>query len=646
MSNADDQFSLAAAVEFGFLSEPQRAEIRKQADESSLSEFEIAVRKGFLNRRSLEILQAVRKPLDVAPGYRIDGLIGEGGAGVVYMATQMGLDRPVALKTISRPMAGKNDLTSKRFQREAKIIGQLRHPNIVAAVDFGIHKDRLYLVMEYIKGADAEKYLETQDKMPEAHAWHVARQVCYALASANEQGVIHRDIKPANLLLTTAPKGASVPAHVPFAKVADFGLARFKEPEAENRVTIEAAMSGTPYYMSPEQITALELDHRTDIYSLGATIWHLITGRPAVSGETPMDIISDRIKLKDDWAENVSGEVSVQGLALLKEMCRFQREDRIDNYTELTSRIESVLDTLQAASQDTAESLNSGKTVELVNNLSSRSSITYFKSLDGFEQGVRSKSEEGVKIDSLKKQDSHFSKTWLALVAGAIGVLVLTALASSFFWSSTDSPVGKNSDNFEQDRLTELVGPPLYLFDGISMNPRQKSTGTWDVGEGPEKEAVLAGMGTREFKCIDARSQPLVYFRFESGFRHHQADQIEFRLLESSAEPSAKPSADNVKFQVAVSKDSAALLVADQQQDALEIQNFGEDSFGYHNIQIESHPRHWRVLIDSKLLGVVADDPAGTSSTEQPLMIQVVVEGAGDAHFESIRFRKFDETKN
>ena len=369
MSKSKSQ-NLEAAVELGFLSKKQLDSIDIERSDSNYPALEIAIRKGYLSRKQLDILNIFAEPESVVPGYRIDGFLGEGGVGVVYKATQLRMDRPVAIKTINRSSA-RNDLTPKRFEREARIVGQLRHPNIISAFDFGMHDEKLYLVMEFVDGIDAEKQLWEHSRFPESHAWYIARQVCHALDNAKQMGVIHRDIKPGNLILTEAPAGTPMPAGVPFVKVADFGLAKFSDQQMDATITMEQSVSGTPFYMSPEQIQASEIDHRTDIYSLGTTIWHLITGAPPIVGNGPLDVISSKMKLEDTWLEMNEG-MSQPGFELLTKMCRHDREKRIDDYTELSHEIDSVIDflgdpDLQVAplSSDTAKFSPSAKVLTL-----------------------------------------------------------------------------------------------------------------------------------------------------------------------------------------------------------------------------------------------------------------------------------------
>ena len=242
MTEAQAENKIAIALRLGLLTDQQVEIIEEKKADSNYPGLEIAIRNGYLNRSELDLINICSDPLDVVPGYRIDGLIGQGGVGVVFKATQLRMDRAVAVKTINQSTVN-NQTTIKRFEREAQIIGNLRHPNIISAFDFGLHNEKLYLVMEFVEGIDGEKYLEEQIQLPEIHAWHIAAQVCHALDYANQKDIIHRDIKPGNLILTQPPSGTQLPPNVPFVKIADFGLAgsRIILPMPRSRSITESA---------------------------------------------------------------------------------------------------------------------------------------------------------------------------------------------------------------------------------------------------------------------------------------------------------------------------------------------------------------------------------------------------------------------
>lgn len=214
------------------------------------------------------------------PRFRLIRELGRGGMGVVYLAEHRLMERQVAIKVISKSLV-ENPKAVERFQREVRAAAKLDHANIVRAYDAEQAGDLHMLVMEYVEGLSLAQVLERRGPMLVADSCHYIRQAALALQHAHEQGMIHRDLKPQNLMLV-ADSGA--------VKVLDFGLARLasERPQGEG-LTAENAIMGTPEYLAPEQATdAGQADIRADIYSLGCTLYCLLTGRPPFVGQTAM----------------------------------------------------------------------------------------------------------------------------------------------------------------------------------------------------------------------------------------------------------------------------------------------------------------------------------------------------------------------
>ncbi len=209
----------------------------------------------------------------IAPGtllgqYRIEALLGRGGMGAVYRATQTSLERAVAIKVLPRPLAAAPEFV-ERFHREAKALAGLSHPHVVAIHDKGETNGLCYFVMELIDGTSLRQLLATRRPTP-TEALEMARQACEALAYAHARGIIHRDVKPENLLVDRSG----------CVKVADFGLARIVGAETSSRgLTRSAVVMGTYDYMAPEQReSARDVDARADLYSLGVVMYEMLTG--------------------------------------------------------------------------------------------------------------------------------------------------------------------------------------------------------------------------------------------------------------------------------------------------------------------------------------------------------------------------------
>lgn len=234
-------------------------------------------------RRRTRRLEAGR----VVGGYRIEGLLGSGGMGQVYRATQLSMNRQVALKVLS-PRYTENTRFRERFLREARFAGSLQHPNLIAVHDVGESDGLLYFSMEMIDGRNARDLLADLPggRMEDDQVWAIAEQACEALRYAHGRGVIHRDVKPDNLMITRSDGTV---------KLADLGLSRRETEDGEDDgdfTTKTGTMMGTPYYMPPEQgRDAHRADQRADLYSLGASLYHLGCGHVPFEGETAVAIL-------------------------------------------------------------------------------------------------------------------------------------------------------------------------------------------------------------------------------------------------------------------------------------------------------------------------------------------------------------------
>ena len=217
--------------------------------------------------------------VDLAARYRIEGTLGQGGMGAVLLATDTRLDRKVAIKRILGEAAG-NRMAVNRFLTEAKSIAKLKHPNIVQIHDYGRAKDGPFLIMEYVDGGSLLDRCR-DGALPLEDAVDLACHLCDGLAKAHDLGIIHRDIKPANVLLTKD----GIP------KLTDFGLA--KAQSGDHGQTMTGAVLGTPDFMPPEQRRDASLvDHRSDLWSLAATVYQMVTGRsPRIQNRRPSRLI-------------------------------------------------------------------------------------------------------------------------------------------------------------------------------------------------------------------------------------------------------------------------------------------------------------------------------------------------------------------
>lgn len=263
-----------------------QSQLQRDSNERSLAA--ILVSNGYVTPNQIARVKDMLEDqggVQQIPGYQILSKLGAGAMATVFKARQISLDRTVAIKVLPKRLS-ENEEFVDRFYKEGKAAAKLNHPNIVGAFDVGEANGYHYFVMEYVEGQTVYDYLETGQPFPEAQAIDIASQVCRALAHAHAAGFIHRDVKPKNIMIT--------PAGV--VKLADMGLAR--EASDQAAALAEAGKAyGTPYYISPEQIRGeLDIDFRADIYSLGATFYHMVTGHVPFEAPTPSAVMHKHLK--------------------------------------------------------------------------------------------------------------------------------------------------------------------------------------------------------------------------------------------------------------------------------------------------------------------------------------------------------------
>jgi eukaryotic-like serine/threonine-protein kinase len=274
------------------------------------------------------------------PGYVVIAVIGAGACGIVYRARQVKLDRLVALKTVSLDQAGCVASVS-RFEKEAAVLARLQHPNIVQVFDFDRDAKTVFFAMELLEGEDLAARLARDARLDERTAWAIARQTAGALDHAARLGVYHRDVKPSNLFLVPAPSGFGLPKDLPLVKLMDFGLALTRQAglaTVVGRLTAAGVVIGTPLYMAPEQACNPQVDHRADIFALGATIFHALAGQPPFEGPTIGDLMGQKVQR----SPRLGPPVSAESADLVAAMMAIDPDKRISSYEELLARIDNL----------------------------------------------------------------------------------------------------------------------------------------------------------------------------------------------------------------------------------------------------------------------------------------------------------------
>jgi serine/threonine-protein kinase len=223
--------------------------------------------------------------------YEMLSRLGAGGVGVVYQGRQVQLDRPVAIKVLQQSAAASPEWR-RRFEREARVLSALAHPNVVPVTDFGIDGEVPFLVMELLEGKTLADLIN-EGPVPPARALDIVRQTLRGLAFAHRQGIVHRDLKPANIFLQ------ALPDHADHVRLLDFGVAKLLEgaraPGMAENLSHVGAVFGTPSYISPEQARAERVDTRADIYAAGVILFQLLAGRLPYVADTPEGVMEAHV---------------------------------------------------------------------------------------------------------------------------------------------------------------------------------------------------------------------------------------------------------------------------------------------------------------------------------------------------------------
>ena len=398
-------------------------------------------------------------PLTEHPRYEVLGLIGKGGMGDVYTARHRKMERTVALKVINRGLVQKSDAVD-RFHREVKAAAQLSHPNIVTSHDADQAGDFHFMVMEHVDGVDLSQTVKDRGALPVAETCDYIRQAAIGLQHAHERGMVHRDIKPHNLMVTADG----------IIKILDFGLASLA-PEALSAsdavasrpdLTAAGAIMGTPDFISPEQANdPRQVDIRSDIYSLGATLYYLLSGRVPFDDGSVMHKLRSHAQVEPTPLNSVRDDVPEELVAIASKMMAKDPDDRYLTPKEVANALESFLRTWQP------DSANSQGQLLL---------------------GGGNSSESGEKFSGA----GYARWNWLLVVASA---LIVGCLAGLYY---TNGNVGGIRVEVTGPEDIGSLGPhPLTIVDTSGKKPLGGTTST--------HKDDASGITTHSFKSANGR---------------------------------------------------------------------------------------------------------------------------------------------
>ncbi len=359
-----------------------KKQFRHQAQENPSTLERLLISNRFITPNQAKRIKGLAKEgkdaAEQIPGYKILGKLGAGAMAIVYKAKQLSLDRVVAVKILPRRFSENPDYV-QRFYKEGKAAAKLNHNNIVAAYDVGEAGGYHYFVMEYVEGKTLYEDLSKGKIFSEAEAIEVITQVARALAHAHERGLIHRDVKPKNIMINTTG----------IVKLADLGLARATD-DIQMAKSEAGKAFGTPYYISPEQIKGeMDIDARSDIYSLGATFYHMVTGRVPFDASTPAEVMRKHLREPLIPPDHINTSLSAGVSEVIEVMMAKRKHDRYESAQELLTDLDAVsrgeppLRARKKFNLGELEQLQQGQPIE--NEPDSEGKIQYIQSISNYK---------------------------------------------------------------------------------------------------------------------------------------------------------------------------------------------------------------------------------------------------------------------
>lgn len=361
-------------------------------EQNPLTLREAMVTQGFVtDTQATRLLANISESKSAAgkiPGYKILGKLGSGAMAIVYKAQQLSLDRTVAIKVLPKRFTEKPDYV-RRFFKEGKIAAKLNHNNIVQAIDVGEAGGLYYFVMEYVEGKTLYDDLSKGILFAEAEAIDIVIQLAHALEHAHTHGMIHRDVKPKNIMITTEG----------IVKLADMGLARETSDVKAAKIE-EGKAFGTPYYIAPEQIRGeVTIDGRCDIYALGATLFHMVTGTVPFDADKPSKVMRKHLKEPLIPPDHINTALTAGISEVIEVMMAKKKTERYNDAKELLIDLEAVRDGLPP-----------------------------LRARQKFDIGSLRQLEQGLAVDEEPVDDNLYSED--IITRYRVGLVILTALVS------------------------------------------------------------------------------------------------------------------------------------------------------------------------------------------------------------------------
>ena len=379
-------------------------------------------------------------PAKLGP-FMLLSLLGRGGMGAVYMARDESLNRLVALKVMLKTLGQDRDFV-ETFRREGQAAAALNHPNVVQIYSFGEEQGQPYMVMEMLSGGRLDKMIAGGKPLDENQVLRIGIEVAEGLKAANDAGLIHGDIKPENILMDN--NGV--------AKVVDFGLASFRDKAAQRE-----GVWGTPYYIAPEKVRGQRGDIRSDIYSLGATLFHALAARPPFEGTTPLDVVKARLETPAPDLKTVRPEINPELAAIVARMLEREPSRRYPTHASLLADMRKILVADGAEANAPAPPKKRGKIV-----------LTKSRTLKTGETPAVAASEAAGAVAAKPKAKSRRVFTPLRIIIGLVVVLAIMGGSIGGCMHHRKHVAQKKAAAAEQAALSNAVQAVGAAFDGIA----------------------------------------------------------------------------------------------------------------------------------------------------------------------------------
>ncbi|MFK8113776.1 MAG: serine/threonine-protein kinase [Rubripirellula sp.] len=586
----DDLSFIDTSVALKLLEPTDADSLRSSIHDNDTHVSQRVLERGLMSPADVDIVRSIQNPTSVVPGYEILEMVGRGGMGVVYKARQLDLDRVVALKTIRLDA---NDATAiARFQREAKSLAQLQHPNIIQALNFGQHHGRHFFAMEFVQGRTCEQAVHLQCMRPD-DVWPIVRQVASGLLHALKNNLIHRDIKPANLILVAPPEGAASDAEV--VKIADFGLAMFAEQESgEMKLTTGGKVLGSPAYMSLQQLGGEQVDFRTDIYSLGASAWHLLFGATPFDGSSIASLYRQKSQRLSIDPLKLPVSLPADQLQLLTSMLDPELSLRPESYEALIDSIDR-LSVMDSAAPRGVASPAAANPIDMAVTQAVAAPLPMSETVETPAQGSQ----------------QHPIRSHRGWLAAAIALIAGLAITFSMM-GSTRGP-----------RVYTRVIETVPLFDGETLSGWDVSgamVGAWNTVPAPDLSNAIA--------CTEAQG---VLGRTLPEFEHPKFSLFVWLLPECDMVDIdfAFDSLDETDLRGSLRLSATSSRLGKKSSDFSDFKSIAEIAAPgsiherFHVVDIERQPEDWFVFVEEKFVGSLPIDEVGSGQ-----QLRLVVHGS------------------